>query len=150
MALCAYTVRKAVANAIVWLSQDVNKQLALRSPSLIKLLLEALLLDPDHNRQGQSDEVKSAIQRDAAQCFMQLATFGPGREVLQKDTAVLDALRMLVDKGWAEEAKRNAEGALLALDPQSLLTGLDDADQLHIMMSCTRSTLASCTVRIQH
>ena len=84
MALCAYTVRKAVANAIVWLSQDVNKQLALRSPSLIKLLLEALLLDPDHDRQGQSDEVKSAIQRDAAQCFMQLATFGPGREVHRK------------------------------------------------------------------
>ena len=67
---------------------------------------------------------------------MQLAMYGPGREMLQKTPEVLDALHMLVDKTLAVEAKRSAEGALMALDPPEVVPPAD-VDQLHVMMSCT-------------
>lgn len=96
---------------------DANKNLLLESADLCKLLLEALLLDPEHMRQTQSEDVKAAIQRDAAECFMQLALFAPGRDLLKQDTSVLEALHMLVDKAWTDEAKQCAKGALMALVP---------------------------------
>ena len=83
--------------------------------------------------------VVTAIQQDAAECFMQLALFDTTRDVLKQDGSVRDALRMLADKGaMSEEAKMSAEGALMALDPKAV--HLRDVDDLHVMMSC-QSTL---------
>jgi hypothetical protein len=84
--------------------------------------------------------VVTAIQQDAAECFMQLALFDTTRDVLKQDGSVRDALRMLADKGaMSEEAKMSAEGALMALDPKAEVH-LRDVDDLHVMMSC-QSTL---------
>ena len=92
------------------------------------------MLDPEHLRQDQDEDVKGAIQRDAAECLMQLALFGPARDMLQQDATLLDTLRMLVDKAWTEEAKQYAEGALMALDPHEHEHEID-VDALHVMMS---------------
>jgi hypothetical protein len=125
----------------------VNKQLVLRSPELTKLLTEALLLDPEHVRRDQSEDVKCAIQRDAAECIMQLALYELGRETLQNVPEVLDALRMLVDReALTEEARRNAEGALMALDPQEVAHAVT-VDQLHVMMSCA---FLSASIKVPH
>lgn len=123
--------------------QDVNKQLVLRSPELTKLLTETLLLDPEHVRQDQSEDVKSRIQQDASECILQLSLYELGRETLQNVAEVLDALRMLVDKGLTEEAKRNAEGALMALDPQEVAHTVV-VDQRHVMMSCAFLSASRC------
>eukprot|EP01043_Picozoa_sp_COSAG02_P051747 COSAG02_NODE_5486_length_4288_cov_1.915493_4_plen_132_part_00 len=89
-----------------------TQKLLIHSSEPIKLIAEALLLDPEHPRNrgdfSQSEEVKGAIQRDAAECFMQLALFDPGRDMLHQDPSVLDALRMLVDKALTEEARQYA------------------------------------------
>ena len=119
---------------------DANKTLLLQSPEPIKLITEALLLDPQHIRNhgalDQSEDVKGAIQRDAAECFMQLALYEPGREMLQKDAAVIDSLRTLKDKALTEEASRFAEGALMALLPEEAAASRAvDTDALHVMMS---------------
>jgi len=119
---------------------DANKTLLIQTSEPIKLIMEALLLDPEHARNrgdfSQSDEVKGAIQCDAAECFMQLALFPPGRDMLQQDASVLDALRMLVDKALTEEARQYAEGALMALDPEAAAHHHEvDMDALHVMMS---------------
>jgi hypothetical protein len=87
---------------------------------------------------NQSEDVKITIQRDAAECLMQLALFEPGRDYMRQETAVLDAVRMLVDKAFSEEAKHFAEGALMALLPPeekpSATHGLN-SDALHVMLS---------------
>ena len=71
---------------------DANKKLLIQTSEPIKLIMEALLLDPEHARNrgdfGQSDEVKAAIQCDAAECIMQLALFPPCRDMLRQDAAV--------------------------------------------------------------
>ena len=51
----------------------------------IKLITEALLLDPEHARQNQDEAIKAAIQQDAAECFLQLALFEPGQDMLAKE-----------------------------------------------------------------
>ena len=133
---------------------DANKKLLIRTSEPIKLIMEALLLDPEHARNrgdfGQSDEVKAAIQCDAAECIMQLALFPPCRDMLQQDAGVLDALRMLVDKALTEEARQYAEGAVMALDPEAAAHHEVDVDALHVMMSYqwavqVRDELASCS-----
>jgi hypothetical protein len=43
------------------------------SLNLRQILVDALLLDPDHIRQTQPIAVKQHIQLDVAECFMQLA-----------------------------------------------------------------------------
>ena len=121
---------------------DANKLLLMQSPLLTRLLVEALLVDPAHPRQEQADAVKAGIQCDAAECFMQLALFEPARDALKQDAEVLDSLRAVVDKGITEEAKKSAEGALMALDPKEGHREIDP-DSLHVMMSCTRNILLS-------
>ena len=121
---------------------DANKLLLMQSPLLTRLLVEALLVDPAHPRQEQADAVKAGIQCDAAECFMQLAMFGPARDALKQDAEVLDSLRAVVDKGITEEAKKSAEGALMALDPKEGHREIDP-DSLHVMMSCARNILLS-------
>ena len=71
---------------------DANKKLLIQNPQLKKLLVEALLLDPDHPRQNQSADVKAAIQQDGAECLVQLALFEPAAAILKQDEQVLSAL----------------------------------------------------------
>ena len=112
----------------------------LQTAQLTTLLNEALLLDPDHVRQDQERSIKVILQQDAAECYLQLALFEPGRELLSSDTSVLDALRMLLDKAWSEEAKICARGALKQLCPERRPEPVEvDLDALHIMMSCKQS-----------
>ena len=118
---------------------DANKLLLMQSPLLTRLLVEALLVDPAHPRQEQADAVKAGIQCDAAECFMQLALFDPARDALKQDAEVLDSLRAVVEKGITEEAKKSAEGALMALDPKEGHREIDP-DSLHVMMSCARQS----------
>jgi hypothetical protein len=98
--------------------------------------MEALLLDSEHTRQDQSEDVRGSIQRDAAECLMQLALFDPGRDILQKDESVLDALRTLIDHGMTDEAKQYAKGALMALlPPEEPHPVRPDQVQGHVMVS---------------
>jgi hypothetical protein len=102
-----------------------------------------------------------AQQRDFAECIQQVSLFGPGREALRANKAVIDALHTLVDVAWTDEAKESAQGSLMQLtDYQremtasaAALTGLEP----HVMMSCAwaiahhsraalRCTALLCTV----
>ena len=89
--------------------------------------------------------VKAGIQADAAECFLQLALYEPGKKLLEGNPAVLDALRAMCKTAFTEEAQLSAEGALLALEgrqrePEPELAGGADADiSLHVMISCAFS-----------
>jgi hypothetical protein len=110
--------------------------------------MEALLLDPNHvrnNTYNLEDSVKAAIQRDAAECFLQLALFEPGREMLLTEkggASAMEALRALADGNTgclAVETKECAHGALMAVegrtDPERYPPGSTKQSQAHIMMS---------------
>lgn len=123
---------------------DVNKNLLLKNRIFLTLLKEALLLDPAHVRNhgafDQSTAVKSAIQRDAAECFMQLVLFAPGLDALQRDKSLLDSLRMLASNdplSLSDDAKHYAEGALMALlPPPTAPTQQDHREaEAHVMVS---------------
>eukprot|EP01048_Picozoa_sp_COSAG05_P011560 COSAG05_NODE_1097_length_5894_cov_2.299741_4_plen_492_part_00 len=103
---------------------DLNKSLMVRSSGLLPLLLDALLLNPGHVRaERDSEEVKAAIQADAAHCFMQIALYGPGRELLAGADAVLSALRALAaGEARSENAQLSAEGALVAIEGKKAAT----------------------------
>jgi hypothetical protein len=88
-----------------------------------------------------------AQQRDFAECIQQVSLFGPGREALRANKAVIDALHTLVDVAWTDEAKESAQGSLMQLtDYQremtasaAALTGLEP----HVMMSCASASTYS-------
>ena len=54
-------------------------------PALLPTLVDALLLDPAHARAAMAEPLRAAVQRDAADCLLQLALFGPGRALLARD-----------------------------------------------------------------
>ena len=87
------------------------------------MLLEALLLDTSHTRQNQPEAVKAAIQRDAAECLLQIALCDSGRAALLVGDGmdVLDVLRALTEGRGAltDEAVISAHGALMALEGRS-------------------------------
>eukprot|EP01046_Picozoa_sp_COSAG06_P004351 COSAG06_NODE_181_length_20926_cov_7.590051_14_plen_160_part_00 len=93
-----------------------------------------------------TQHVKEGIQADAAECFLQLALYEPGKKLLEGNPAVLDALRAMCKTAFTEEAQLSAEGALLALEgrqrePEPELAGGADADiSLHVMISCAFSS----------
>eukprot|EP01051_Picozoa_sp_SAG22_P020420 SAG22_NODE_4123_length_1377_cov_1.038341_1_plen_95_part_10 len=80
---------------------DTNKELLLATEGLVRVLVDSLLLDPEHPRkskasmQGTTDweGAKGPVQRDFAEAIAQLAMFPPGREALQRDPKVADALQ---------------------------------------------------------
>ena len=54
----------------------------------------------------------------------------------------MDALREVVDKGWTDEAREHAAGALMALsDHQPDVERAVDPGQRHVMMSCEAALL---------
>ena len=75
--------------------------------------------------------------QDFAEAIEQLAVYPPGREALLQDPSVMDALQEVADKGWTDEAREFAAGALTALaDHQPDAERTVNADQRHVMMSC--------------
>ena len=123
---------------------DSAKPMLLGSSECIPHLLDGLLLDPEHPRKDTDEQIKSAVQRDFAECIQQLSLFGPGGEALKKNPDVVSALDALVDKAWSEEAKVCARGALKQLCPERGEAVEVDLDALHIMMSCKQSASAAC------
>ena len=122
----------------------------LRCDLLIPTLIDVLFLDPEHPRKDTDEQIKSAVQRDFAECIQQLSLFGPGGEALKKNPDVVSALDMLVDKAWSEEAKICARGALKQLCPEHRPDTVEvDLDALHIMMSCKQSAYAACIHPVQ-
>ena len=96
-----------------------------------------LLLDPEHPRQNTDEAIKTAVQRDFAECVQQISLYPAGCEALKAESAVVEAMDALVDKAWSEEAKDCARGALMQLtDRQHETVAEVDLDALHIMMSC--------------
>jgi len=125
---------------------DAAKPMLLGSSECIPHLLDGLMLDPEHPRKDADEQIKSAVQRDFAECIQQLSLFGPGGEALKENPDVVTTLDMLEDKAWSEEAKVCARGALKQLCPERPI-GLRieiDLDALHIMMSCKQSACAAC------
>ena len=111
-----------------------------KSAVLIPLLLDGLFLDADHLRKDADDSEKAPVQTDVCDCFLQLAVFERGRELLQSDPAAMDALRALADgKAMTEEGKLSAHNALVAIEgvtrePEPEMEGTEEADP-HIMAS---------------
>jgi len=138
---------KSAAHLVI---SDANKNLLVQSAeTLTPLLVETLLLDSEHPRQNQDEQTRAAIQRDSSECFLQLALYPPGKEMLIKETAAVEALRELAEggngKALTEEAQVSAHGALLALgaierEPEPAAGPTDSSlveDAIrHVMLSC--------------
>jgi hypothetical protein len=106
-----------VQRILLSLSSDINKMLLIETKLTTTLLTETLFLNLDHARQGQDEVTKATIQRDATECFLQLALYEPGRLMLSAQVAALEALRALADgQAFSEEAKVSARGALIAIE----------------------------------
>jgi hypothetical protein len=125
---------------------DAAKLMLLTTPGFIPHLVNALLLDPEHPRNvdGSPEAVRAIVQRDFAECIQQLSLFAPGCEAL-KSAGIVEALDMLVDKAWTEEAKDSARGALMQLTDRHHREVTVDLDATHIMMSCKHSARLSYT-----
>jgi hypothetical protein len=132
---------------------DQNKLLLLASKGFIPLIVDSLLLDPEHPRRAQPDfdAVSPPVQRDFAEAIAQLAMFAPGREALLQDQTVTEALQQVAVEGLTEEARMHAQSALLAMsDAAAAATHeaappqQDDDDQKHVMMSCAYALPNAC------
>jgi hypothetical protein len=126
---------------------DTAKQMLLSTAGFIPLLINGLLLDPEHPRKDTDEAIKTAVQRDFAECVQQISLFPAGRAALTADSAVVDVLDVLVDKAWSEEAKDCARGALMQLtDRHHEAVAEVDLDARHIMMSCACVAPALCLI----
>lgn len=70
----------------------------------------------------------------------QVALFEAGAEALRQDSSTMDALREVAERGWSDEAKHCAAGAIMALSDEKPSGGIeDDGSSKHIMISyqCT-------------
>jgi hypothetical protein len=138
---------------------DEKKQMLLNSDKrYIELLLDGLLLDPNHPRRSadQSNFVpfQESMQQDFAEGLYQLSLFEPGKKaLLESKLSVVDALDILVKEAadrkdkWAKETKEFARGALMQLCPERNAEHLViDPDSKHIMMSYqwVRRSTAQC------
>ena len=103
--------------------------------ALIPTLLDALFLGPEHPRKDMKEALRAGIQRDGAECLLQLALVEAGKELLERHPEALRALRALVDGGaLTDEARLAAAGALAAMDrPGQARTA---SGEKHIVMSC--------------
>jgi len=118
---------------------DAAKQMLLNNAGFTPHLIDGLMLDPEHPRKDTDEAIKTAVQRDFAECVQQIALFPAGCEALTVNETVVQALLTLKDKAWSEEAKVCAEGALMALIPPEQR---EDIEALHIMMSCECTPLS--------
>ena len=103
--------------------------------ALIPTLLDALFLDPEHPRKDMDETLQAGIQRDGAECFLQLALFELGKDLLEQHPTALDALQALVDgSALTESARLAASGALLAMQGQEQAPA--SSGEKHIVVSC--------------
>ena len=109
----------------------------MRCDALIPTLLDALFLDPEHPRKDMDEALRAGIQRDGAECLLQLALVEPGKELLERHPKKpLDALRELADgAALTEGARRAARGALVAIEGQEHAPA--SGGEKHIVVSCT-------------
>ena len=117
---------------------DANKSLLLKCDGFVPLLVDSLLLDPDHPRRAEADfeAVAPPVQRDFAEAIQQLSAFPPGRDALLQDPSVTEALREVAANGLTEEAQECAAGALQALGARERAEHVVvDEGSRHIMMS---------------
>ena len=117
--------------------------------ALIPTLLDALFLDPEHPRKDMDEALRAGIQRDGAECFLQLALYEPGKQLLEQHPEALDALRALVDgAALTEEARLSASAALAAVEGLAPGAAPAPGDEKHVMMSCAFLSQPSCSARI--
>ena len=109
---------------------------------LIPTLLDALFLDPEHPRKDMDERLRVGIQRDGAECFLQLALFEPGKELLEQHAEALDALRALADgSALTDEARLSASSALAAVEGPAPGPNPTPGDEKHVMVSCASACL---------
>lgn len=124
-----------------------------RCDALIPTLLDALFLDPEHVRTNMHETLRAGIQCDGVQCFLQLALFEPGKQLLEQHPEALDALRALVNgAGLTEEARLLASSALAAVEGPlpNRFPAPTPNDEKHVMISCTRPSVFSYSARTEH
>ena len=123
---------------------DSNKELLVRCPDLVALLTDALFLAEDNVRQSLDTATKAAIQEQATECLLQLALFPPGRDMLARQGATMEALHSLDDgkaTSFTEQSKLTAHGAIIAVEgrvrePEPETDGEHSIDvDKHIMVS---------------
>ena len=114
-----------------------------RCGALIPTLLDALFLDPEHPRKDMDETLRTGIQCDGAECFLQLALFEPGKQLLEQHPEALDALRALVDGvALTEEARLSASAALAAVEGPLPGPAPAPGDEKHVMVSCASACLS--------
>ena len=116
-----------------------------RCDALIPTLLDALFLDPEHPRMNTDEKapikaldepLRAGIQRDGAECLLQLALVEAGKELLERHPEALEALRALAGgAALNQETRLAASGALVAMD--GLAQASAPGGEKHIVMSCT-------------
>ena len=112
-----------------------------QSDALIPTLLDALFLDPEHPRKGMDEALRAGIQRDGAECLLQLALVEAGKELLERHPEALDALQALIDgAALKEEARLAAAGALAAMEGPAQEHAPAQGGKKHIVVSCTPRT----------
>ena len=105
--------------------------------ALVPLLLDALFIDPEHPRKDMDEALRAGIQRDGAECLLQLALVEAGKELLERHPEALDALRALADgTALTEEARLAASAALAAVEGPLPGPAPTPGDEKHVMMSC--------------
>lgn len=122
---------------------EINKDLLLNAEGFIPLLVDSLLLDPDHPRRnndtllGSTDfeAVKGPVQRDFAEAIAQFALYPRGHEALLQDSTVTQALQQVAAEGWEQEARAHAEAALAALVDYQPNPDAQYHEQKHVMLS---------------
>ena len=105
---------------------DHNKSMLLGFSDFLPHLVDGLLLEPSHPRApdtpgtGTSPEIKAEVQQTFCECLQQLSLYEPARQqMLQLDSSLVGAaLRQVANEGLKPEARRCAEGALMALEDQ--------------------------------
>ena len=89
---------------------DAAKEMLLKSADFVPHLIDGLLLDANHPRKDTDLDIKAAVQRDFADCILQVSLFPPGCEALKASPMVVGVLDALVEQGWTEEARDSARG----------------------------------------
>ena len=108
---------------------------------LIPTLLDALFLDPEHPRKDMDEALRAGIQRDGAECLLQLALVEPGKELLERHPEALEALRALADgAALTNEARLVATGALFAVKVPAQTQAPAPGGEQHVVVSCTFRT----------
>lgn len=115
-----------------------------QSAALVPTLISALFLDHEHPRKDMDKTLRASIQCDGAQCFLQLALFDLGKQLLVQHPESLDALRALTHgAALTEEAGLAASAALAAVEGPLSGPGPSTRDDKHVMMSYRACTYAA-------